>query len=128
MQTAQPLRILIVDDNADVAETLDDLLASIGHVTCVAHDGPTALRIARKFRPEVALLDIGLPVMDGHELGQRLTALLHEAPPKLIAITGYGQDVDRERSRMAGFHEHLVKPIDVGRLEPLLQRVAPRAE
>jgi signal transduction histidine kinase/ActR/RegA family two-component response regulator len=122
-RTARPLRLLIVDDNADAALLLSQLLASIGHVTRVAHDGPTALGIALEFHPDVALLDIGLPVMDGHELGQRLSALLHEAPPKLIAVSGYGQDSDRERSRAAGFLEHLVKPIDVDGLEPVLQGV-----
>jgi len=125
-RTARPLRLLIVDDNEDAAATLNDLLAAIGHDTRVAHDGPAALRIAREFRPEVALLDIGLPVMDGHELGQRLAALLAKTPPKLIAVSGYGQDVDRARSRAAGFDEHLVKPVDVDRLEPMLQHVVAR--
>ncbi len=120
---AQPhgKRVLVVDDNADAAETLADLLHGLGHTTSVAHDGPTALSKAAAFRPQVALLDIGLPVMDGYELARRLREQpgLHRV--RLLAITGYGQESDRERSRAAGFHEHLVKPVDFVKLAALIE-------
>jgi CheY-like chemotaxis protein len=114
-------RILVVDDNQDAAELLGEALQSMGHVVTVAHDGPSALRASLSFQPEVALLDIGLPVMDGYELAQRLLELHatgdNDRPLKLIAITGYGQDSDRERTSRAGFAQHLVKPLDLNQLE-----------
>lgn len=113
-------RVLIVDDNVDAAQMLSEFLGSFGHKVCIAHDGPSALKIAKDFCPELALLDIGLPVMDGHELGGKLTALLHEHPPKLVAVTGYGHEADRRRSNEAGFDEHLVKPIDLERLRTMI--------
>ncbi|HEY2736306.1 MAG TPA: hybrid sensor histidine kinase/response regulator, partial [Polyangiales bacterium] len=88
----EPFRILVVDDNEDAAELLADALARLGYTTRVAHDGPSALELAESFRPSIALLDIGLPVMDGYELAQRLLALPgFERTPRLIAVTGYGQ-------------------------------------
>jgi signal transduction histidine kinase/DNA-binding response OmpR family regulator len=118
-------RILIVDDNQDAAELLGEALQSMGHVVTVAHDGPSALRASLSFQPEVALLDIGLPVMDGYELAQRLLELHatgdSDRPLKLIAITGYGQDSDRERSARAGFEQHLVKPLDLNQLERAIE-------
>jgi PAS domain S-box-containing protein len=104
-------RVLIVDDNADAAEMLSEALEVVGCTTRVAHDGLDALRIAEEFRPEVALLDIGLPVMDGYELARRLHELPAARDAKLIAVTGYGQQKDRDRSAEAGFALHLVKPI-----------------
>jgi CheY-like chemotaxis protein len=86
-----------------------------------ALDGPSALRVAGEFRPAIALLDIGLPVMDGFELARRLREGDAHPGIKLIAITGYGQEADRERSRAAGFDAHLVKPVDMEHLEQLLQ-------
>ncbi|HKQ68170.1 MAG TPA: ATP-binding protein [Polyangiaceae bacterium] len=118
----QGRRILVVDDNVDAAETLADILHELGHVTMVAHDGPTALAKVVTFKPQVALLDIGLPVMDGYELARRLVQQPSLSRLKLIAITGYGQESDRERSRDAGFHEHLVKPIDLAGLQGLLEK------
>jgi len=103
-------RILVVDDNKDAAELLADLLRGAGHEVTVAHDGPQALELAGPFRPEIAVLDIGLPVMDGYELGARLTEA--GGPLRLFAVTGYGQEHDRARSRDAGFELHMVKPID----------------
>ncbi len=114
-------RILVVDDNRDAAEMLAELLASKGHEVQVAEDGPTALAVAGRFRPEVALLDIGLPVMDGYELAARLREL-SAGPLRLIAVTGYGQEEDRERARAAGFHGHLVKPIDPAVLRERVER------
>ncbi|HLV68825.1 MAG TPA: ATP-binding protein, partial [Polyangiaceae bacterium] len=108
-------RVLLVDDNQDAAEMLASLLRAEGHDVLVAHDGPSALAEARAFRPAVALLDIGLPVMDGYELAEKLLALLPR-PLRLVALTGYGQDHDRRRSVEAGFAEHLVKPVDAADL------------
>jgi CheY-like chemotaxis protein len=105
-------RILVVDDNADAAVALAELLAELGHEVRVAHDGLEALALARAFRPDVCLLDIGLPVMDGYELAQRLRSQA-ELPEgvRMVAITGYGRDADRRRSKEAGFDAHLVKPV-----------------
>ena len=106
-------RVLIVDDNRDAAELLEEGLRGAGHVTRVAFDGPTALRLAAELLPDVALLDIGLPVMDGFELARRLRELPGLAALRLVALTGYGQPSDRERSRVAGFDEHLTKPVEL---------------
>jgi PAS domain S-box-containing protein len=119
-------RVLVVDDNTDAAETLADILHELGHVTSVAHDGPTALAQATMFKPHVALLDIGLPVMDGYELARRLREKPELRRLRLFAITGYGQESDRERSRAAGFHEHLVKPVDLTQLQDLIEK-SPRS-
>jgi signal transduction histidine kinase len=107
-------RILIVDDNEDAAESIGDLLRDLGNEIETAYDGPAALRIAKTFKPEVCLVDIGLPAMDGYELARRLRES-QDLPrgARLIAVTGYGQDADRERSRQAGFDSHLVKPVNL---------------
>ena len=106
-------RILIVDDNQDAARSLAAMLTHHGHATCVALDGPSALRVAQDFGPEIALLDIGLPGMDGYELAGRLRQTPGLRDVRLIALTGYGQESDRQRSAAAGFDMHLVKPIDL---------------
>ena len=113
-------KVLVVDDSVDSAEMLATALSTKGYDTRVAHDAPIALRIAADFRPAVALLDIGLPVMDGYELAARLRELPNLSGMKLIALTGYGQESDRQRSREAGFDHHLVKPIDLLLLESVL--------
>ncbi len=118
------LRVLVVDDNADAAEMLAQLLALAGHEVRTAPDGPTALEIATEFRPEAAVLDIGLPVMDGYELALRLRDRLAGAAPALVAVSGYGQPSDRERSRAAGFCCHFVKPADVDKITRELERIA----
>ena len=105
--------MLIVDDNVDAAEMLAEWLVAVGHDAQVAGDGPTALEIAAEFKPDVVLLDIGLPVMDGYEVARRLRELPGCASTRLIALTGYGQESDHERSRRAGFEDHLVKPVDL---------------
>ncbi|MCU1385097.1 MAG: hypothetical protein JWL71_3794 [Acidobacteria bacterium] len=115
------LRVLVVDDNEDAADMLIAALTLKGHETRVAHDGPGALRVCEEFRPDVALLDIGLPVMDGYELAERLQSAPGMERLRLIAVTGYGQDTDRRRSRAAGFDRHLVKPIDLETLEQALR-------
>jgi len=114
-------RVLIVDDNVDAAASLGRTLSHLGHEVQTAHDAPSALRLARSFRPQVALLDIGLPVMDGYELASRLRAGQPlEEPLYLFAISGYGLDADRQRSAAAGFRHHLVKPVDAGELVRLI--------
>ena len=106
-----PKRILLVDDNEDARTLLADLLGVAGHDVRTASDGPGALEIVGAFQPQVALLDIGLPVMDGYELAEHLRALA--TAPRLVSLTGYGQKSDFDRSREAGFARHMVKPINV---------------
>jgi CheY-like chemotaxis protein len=115
----QRLRFLVVDDNVDAANTLAQLLEALGQEAQVFHEPLAALEAAPAFRPDVALLDIGLPVLDGYELAASLRARLGAHPCRLVALTGYGQDADRERSRAAGFHRHLVKPISTEQLAAL---------
>ena len=117
------LRILVVDDNRDAAELLDETLRAMGHAAHLAFDGHSALQAAEAFQPNVALIDIGLPVMNGYQLADQLRGLNCCANVRLIAVTGYGHDSDKERSRDAGFHAHLVKPIDFNDLKLLLQQL-----
>jgi PAS domain S-box-containing protein len=105
-------RVLVVDDNADAASTLDMLLRSLGHETCVVHDGAAALKMANQFRPDVVLLDIGMPGLDGYEVARRLRAMKKGNTFRIIAVTGWGQEADRQKSREAGFDVHLVKPVE----------------
>jgi len=116
--------VMIVDDNVDAADLLSETLRILGFETCVAHDGPSALALAARVHPRLALLDIGLPVMDGYELGKRLRTDPGLADLRLVAITGYGQESDRSRSRDVGFDDHLVKPIDIERLASLINELA----
>ena len=112
----RPRTVLVVDDNVDAAELLAMGLTGAGHRVEIAHDGPSALECARDLKPEVAILDIGLPVMDGYELARSLLEMPELATCRLIAVTGYGLPADRERSREAGFARHLVKPVSVERV------------
>jgi CheY-like chemotaxis protein len=114
------LRILIVDDNADAAVTLNVLLTSLGYETCVVSTGIEALQSAHEFKPNVALLDIGLPGIDGYEVARRLRAMKQNQPMKIVAVTGYGQEADKEKSRDAGIDVHLVKPVDAAELRSAL--------
>jgi signal transduction histidine kinase len=125
-RAAEGKAVLVVDDNPDAADLLADSLRALGHDVRVAADGPSALELVRSFRPDVALLDLGLPVMDGFELARRLKEdpSLHSVA--LIAVTGYGQEIDRRRSRAAGFDAHLVKPVDVDALNALIGRSGSR--
>jgi len=120
---AQGQRILVVDDNPDVADLLGELLEMMGHTVRIAHDGPEALEAAPPFAPTLVLVDIGLPMMDGYEVARRLRERGVTAP--LVAITGYGQARDRERAREAGFAEHLVKPVRPELLERVIHDLAP---
>ncbi len=106
-------RVLVVDDNADAASMLAEVLRSYGHDVVVANDGAQALALVERFHPDVAVLDIGLPVMDGYELAERLRERLPADTCRMIALTGYGQAHDRARSRAAGFAVHLVKPVEL---------------
>jgi PAS domain S-box-containing protein len=105
-------RVLVVDDNGDAAEMIAHLLRDRGHDVQVANDPARALSLARDFAPQVAILDIGLPVMDGYTLGRELRASAGGSSPILIALTGYGREQDKRRSEEAGFSAHLVKPVD----------------
>ncbi len=108
----QSRRVLVVDDSDDILELVSTFLRHEGYEVMAAHDAPSALRLAPEFHPNVAVLDIGLPAMDGYELAQQLRVELGDEAPKMIAMTGYGQEADRERARRAGFAIHLVKPVD----------------
>jgi CheY-like chemotaxis protein len=116
--TAKPepsRRVLIVDDNVDAAQLLAEFLRLVGHDVALAYDGAQALSVVRSYRPDVAVLDIGLPVMDGYELAAQLRQECVPVP-YLVALTGYGQEHDRDRAQRAGFDEHLVKPVDTATL------------
>jgi PAS domain S-box-containing protein len=120
-----PRKILVVEDNVDAAETLCDLLRAWGHQVQAALDGPTALRAASAFHPEVVLCDIGMPGMDGYEVARRLRAQQAADAPLLVAVTGYGQAEDLRRSAEAGFDHHFVKPVDPEGLLRLLSAAYP---
>jgi CheY-like chemotaxis protein/anti-sigma regulatory factor (Ser/Thr protein kinase) len=113
-------RFLIVDDNVDSAESLAELLTLTGHEVRTAHDGTTALIEAQSHRPEVVLLDIGLPRMNGYEVARRMREFTGLRETVLIAMTGYGQEEDRRKSQEAGFDYHLVKPVELAELGRLL--------
>ena len=117
------LRILVVDDNRDAADSLAMLLRATGNDIRTAYDGLEAVQVASEFRPEVVLLDIGLPKIDGHEVAQRIRKEPWGRQMCLIAVTGWSDETDRARSRAAGFDHHLVKPLDTGRLAQLLGSV-----
>jgi CheY-like chemotaxis protein len=124
-QRGPPLRVLVVEDYADGGESLALLLWLCGHEAEVARDGATAIRKAQEKMPNVLLMDIGLPGEDGYAVAKRLRGLL-PVKPLLIAITGYGQQKDHQRSRDEGFDYHLVKPADPSELEGLLEEFAER--
>jgi PAS domain S-box-containing protein len=113
-------RVLIVEDSEDGAEMLSEFLRMQGYETRVALNGLEGLKVAEAFAPHIVLVDIGLPVMDGYELAAHLQQLSGLNGARLIALTGYGQDSDRSKTRAAGFHAHLVKPIDFDALEQVL--------
>ena len=114
------LRILVVDDNKDAAESLAKLLTRTGNEVCIAYDGRSALEEAATFRPNVVLLDIGLPGMSGHDVARRMRQMPEVKDAVLVAQTGWGQDEDKRLSEEAGFNAHLVKPLDPAELRRLL--------
>lgn len=115
------LRVLVVDDNPDAARLLSESLQALGHIAAVSFDGLEGLRNARTFRPDVVLLDLGLPVMDGFEVMQQMKALPESGRTEFVAVTGYGQEVDRRRTSDHGFDGHMVKPVSLDALEAWLR-------
>jgi signal transduction histidine kinase/CheY-like chemotaxis protein len=113
-------RVLIVDDNRDGAALLAEMLTAIGYETRFVHDGPTAFVVAEQFQPHIALLDLGLPVIDGFEVARRFASNPRLRRTRLVAVTGYGQVQDRAQSARAGFAAHLVKPVDIEQLRAVL--------
>jgi signal transduction histidine kinase/ActR/RegA family two-component response regulator len=120
--SAGRLRVLVVDDNRDSADSLRMLLSALGNEAQTAYDGQGALQLAADWRPELIVLDIGLPSMSGYDVVKRLRAAPETADAVVVALTGYGSESDRHRSAEAGFDDHLVKPVDMTRLEELLAR------
>lgn len=121
------LKLLLAEDNVDTAMTLGMLLRKLGHTVEIVHDGPAALRAVDGNRPDAMLLDIGIPGLDGYQVAQRLRQKPEYAAMRLIAMTGYGQEEDIERSRKSGFDHHLVKPVSLATLQELLLKLAPSA-
>lgn len=121
---AKMLKVMVVDDNADAAEMLAMYVEALGHQVSVENSSIKALPLAQSVRPDVCLLDIGLPDMDGYELARRLRADPATSASVLVAVTGYGQEQDRSRTRAAGFDHHFVKPIDTAALAELLHKAA----
>ncbi|MDE2050467.1 MAG: response regulator [Gammaproteobacteria bacterium] len=119
-ESAPKRRLLVVDDNRDAAESMSMLLQMWGHEVAFAYDGPSAIETAQQWGPEAVFLDIGLPGMDGYEVAERLRELPQAKGAVLIAITGYGQEDDRLRSRRAGIDHHLVKPVAPDALRSLI--------
>lgn len=122
-----PRRVLVVEDNRDAAEMLRVLLEIEGHHVVEAHDGPTAIALALQHRPDVALIDIGLPAMDGCEVARRLRNEARLAHTLLVALTGHGREQDIETCRQAGFDRHLVKPADIHAVLKVLDEAPPPA-
>jgi CheY-like chemotaxis protein len=115
-----PHRILVVDDNQDSADSLAMLLQLSGHEVHTAHDGLEAVEAATQLQPDMILLDIGLPGLDGYEAARRIRGQQRDKDLKLVALTGWGQEEDRRRSEEAGFDAHMVKPVDLATLSNLL--------
>jgi CheY-like chemotaxis protein len=115
-------RVLVVDDNRQAAESLCLILEIWGHQSRMVHNGPDAIREALSYRPDVVLLDIGLPGLDGYTVAEQLRQLPNQAHMTLIAMTGYDRDEDRNRARCVGFDHHLVKPVDIDALQDFLDR------
>jgi PAS domain S-box-containing protein len=120
----RPLRVLVVDDNLDTVLTFSILLKASGHDVRTANDGPTGVEAALSYRPDVALLDIGLPGLNGYEVAKRIRQEPTLKNAVLVALTGYGQETDRETSRQAGFNHHLVKPANFDKLQQILANAA----
>lgn len=117
---AKRRRILVVDDHRDAARVLGILLNSLGYDVETAHDGSQALAAVDSFKPDIVFCDIGLPKIDGYEVARRVRQRPDQDSIKLVALTGWGQDEDRQRTREAGFDHHLVKPVAVKTLRDLL--------
>ncbi|MET0657110.1 MAG: response regulator [Steroidobacteraceae bacterium] len=120
-------RVLVVDDNTDAATSLAMLLELLGHEVQAVHDGLQAVEAAQSFGPEFIFMDIGMPNLDGIEATRRIRALKLPRQPVVVALTGWGQDSDRERSRAAGIDHHLVKPIELDAIRELIEGLPPAA-
>jgi CheY-like chemotaxis protein len=118
-----PLRVLVVDDNVDSAETIGFVLARMGHQARTVYDGARALAEADAFRPDVILLDIGLPGMNGHEVARGIRQTPWGGTTTIIAVSGWGEAADKQESRAAGFDHHVVKPLDYDGVKKLLTTV-----
>jgi CheY-like chemotaxis protein len=123
--TSRALRILVADDNEDAAESLALMLRCLGHEVFTAHDGEAAVALAASVAPDVALLDVGMPRLSGHEAARRIRAALGGRSVMLVAVTGWGQAEDRKRSSAAGFDHHLVKPVDLAMLQQVIETAPP---
>ena len=123
-----PRRVLVADDNVDAATSLGSLLAAMGHETKVVYDGTAALALVDAFAPDFVLLDIGMPGLDGYDVAKRLCIAHPQRNFLLVAVTGWGQQADRARSKAAGFDLHLAKPVEVDDLENLLSQRTPRPQ
>jgi signal transduction histidine kinase/CheY-like chemotaxis protein len=120
-------RVLVADDNLDAAESLTMLLTMMGHEVRAAHDGAQAVDQAEQFRPDLILMDVGMPKLDGLQAASKIRSFAWGAAPVIVALTGWGQDADRQRSKAAGCDEHFVKPLDIDRLTELLAHLPVRA-
>lgn len=130
LERAGSARILVVDDNLDATLTMSMLLETLGYAVATANDGPKALELAASFQPDVVLLDIGLPGMNGLEVASEIRKLVASnavRQPAIVALTGWGRSEDLERTRDAGFVRHLVKPVHLSTLRTLLAELAPLA-
>ncbi len=124
MNNAATLRILLAEDNIDIAASLAILLEACGHEVMVTHDGMQALQAAPGFRPDLCLLDIGLPGLHGYDLARRLRQLAATQNAILVAISGWSEPQDKSRSRDAGFDHHLAKPVEFGQIQNLLDNLS----
>lgn len=121
--TARSFRIVVVDDNIDSCESLAMLLKMMGHEVEVAHDGVAALAVVARFKPRICLLDIGLPQLSGYQVARRIREMSGGPKMMLIAMTGWGQEKDKERAKEAGFDHHLVKPVDIDVVNNILEKL-----
>src|SRR5262245_3171474 len=126
LMTHTPLRVLIVDDNRDGADSLQMILQACGHDARAVYEGESGLRLAGNFRPDVVLLDLGMPGLDGFEVARRLRQAGGPHHPLLVALTAWGDEEARRRTAETGFNAHLLKPADLGQLERLLAEAAAR--
>jgi CheY-like chemotaxis protein len=125
-QNKDARRVLVVDDNADSADSLSAVLELFGHQVETAYDGPGALEIARRLQPEVMVIDLGMPGLSGLEVAARVRAEEWGANTLLLALTGRTQAADREKTRQAGFDRHLIKPVDFTELEQIVAEAPAR--
>jgi CheY-like chemotaxis protein len=121
------MRVLVVDDNRDAADSMRMLLEASGQEARCVYDGPSALEITESFHPEVILLDIGMPSMDGYQVVRELRARKLAPAPTIAALTGWGQDSDKKKTQEAGFDHHFTKPVAADELMAFLDQVAARS-